>query len=76
MLREPLVQFPIGLVLLIINGALNHGTNQAGSSTRSRSRLTTFAVLQSTFAAPAHARLEMRGLVEIESGKKFCTVRR
>ena len=67
-LREPLVQFLIiGVVLFLINGALNHGTSQAGSSYEITLTIDDLRQLQSTFAAQwqrAPSPEEMRGLVE------------
>ena len=67
-LREPLVQFlMIGVVLFLINGALNHGTSQAGSSHEITLTIDDLRQLQSTFAAQwqrAPSPEEMRGLVE------------
>ena len=67
-LREPLVQFlMIGVVLFLINGALNHGTSQAGSSYEIALTIDDLRQLQSTFAAQwqrAPSPEEMRGLLE------------
>ena len=67
-LREPLVQFLIiGVALFLINGALNHGTSQAGSSYQIAITIDDLRQLQSTFAAQwqrAPSPEEMRGLVE------------
>ncbi len=67
-LREPLVQFLIiGVALFLINGALDHGTNQPGSSYQIALTIDDLRQLQSTFAAQwqrAPSPEEMRGLVE------------
>ena len=67
-LHEPLVQFLIiGVALFLINGALNHGTSQAGSSYEIALTIDDLRQLQSTFAAQwqrAPSPEEMRGLVE------------
>jgi peptidyl-prolyl cis-trans isomerase C len=67
-LREPLVQFLIiGVALFLINGALNHGTSQPGSSYQIALTIDDLRQLQSTFAAQwqrAPSPEEMRGLVE------------
>ena len=67
-LREPLVQFLIiGVALFLINGALNQGTNQSGTSYEIALTIDDLRQLQSTFAAQwqrAPSPEEMRGLVE------------
>ena len=67
-MREPLAQFLIiGVALFLINGALNHGASQPGSSYQIALTIDDLRQLQSTFAAQwqrAPSPEEMRSLVE------------